>query len=166
MKMNYKTLLGFSIIIYGILSILNGKLIYIPEKAILGFTLIFYGIPSVYISFNYHKKNMIVLSSVSFFTGIFLALNAYYKVYSYTTLVLFIIFVCSATFFLLFIEETKKKYYLYSGLFLLLILYPAVKIIQKIESSYFIYHYLKIGNIILPIILILLGISLFLKRND
>ncbi len=166
MKMNYKILLGFSIIVYGILTILNGKLIHIPAKAITGFALILYGIPSVYISFNYHKKNMIVLSSVAFFIGIFSVLNAYYKVYSYTTLVLFIIFVCSAVFFLLFIEETKKKYYLYTSLFLLLILYPAIYFIQKIENSYFIYHYLKISNIILPIILILLGISLFLKRND
>ncbi|MDH7606044.1 MAG: hypothetical protein QHH13_14180 [Melioribacter sp.] len=164
--MNYKTLLGFSIIVYGILSILNGKLIHIPANAILGIALMLYGIPAVYISFNYHKRNMIVFSSITFFTGIFLVLNVYYKVYSYTTLVLFIIFVCSAIFFLLFIEETKKKYYLYTSIFLLLILYPAVKIIQKIESSYFIYHYLKIGNIILPIIFILLGISLFLKRND
>lgn len=166
MKINYKTLLGFSIIIYGILSILNGKIIYLPSKAIYGISLIVLGIPSAYLSFSYHKKNMIVFSSIAFFTGIFLTLNAYYKVYSHTTLVLFIIFVCSAAFFLLFIEETNKKYYLVTSLFLLLLSYPAVKLFQKIENSYFIYHYLKIGNIILPIILILLGISLFLKRNE
>ncbi|MEJ5351826.1 MAG: hypothetical protein WHS65_09560 [Melioribacteraceae bacterium] len=165
MKINYKTLLGFSIIIYGILSILNGKIIYLPSKAIYGIALIVFGIPSAYLSSNYHKKNMIVLSSIAFFTGIFLTLNAYYKVYSYTTLVLFIIFVCSAAFFLLFIEETKK-YYLVTSLFLLLLSYPAAKLFQKIENSYFIYHFLKIGNIILPIILILLGISLFRKRNE
>lgn len=166
MKINYKILLGLSIIVYGILSILNGKIIYLPSKAITGIALIVYGIPSTYISFNYHKKNMIVLSSILFFTGLFLTLNAYYKIYSYTTLVLFIIFVCGVIFFLLFIEETEKKYYLYTGVFLLLISYPFAKIFQKIESSYFVYRYLKIGGVVLPIILILLGISLFIKRNE
>ncbi len=166
MKINYKTIFGIALLIYGILIFLNQKLISLPSKAILGIPLILYGILSVYISMNYNKRGMLILSVIIFFTGIFLLADGFYKVYSYTSLILFLLFTLSSIFLLLFIDNIEKKIFLYVSLFLLLIIYPAIKLFQKIENSLFLYNYLKIENIILPIILILLGIYIFIKRND
>ncbi|MCX7798096.1 MAG: hypothetical protein N2249_05705 [Melioribacter sp.] len=166
MKINYKTLAGISLIAYGILNILNYKLLRLSAESILGIPLIIFGIPSVFVSFSYKKRNMIVLSTVIFYTGLFLTLDGFYKVYSYLSLILFVFFLSASIFLLLFIENTNNKSFLYSSLLLFIISYPTIKIIEYLESTYFFYRYIKIENIILPLILILVGIILFIKREN
>lgn len=166
MKINYKVLTGISFALYGILNIINHRLIHLSSESIIGIPLIIFGISGSYISFNYKQRNLIVLSAAIFFTGIILLLDGIYKVYSYSTLILFIFFLTSAIFFLLFIEDTKQKTLLYSSLLLLIISYPSLRIFEYLKGSYFLYRYIKIENIILPLTLILAGIILFIRRND
>lgn len=175
MKINYKTILGLSLALYGILSLLNYDLINLPAKTILGISLIFYSIPSVFISFTfqpmthkpltYNKRNMLVLSTILFFVGIFLFANFYHVVYSYTTLILFILFSSGTIFFLLFIDNTQKKFYLYASLLLFILSYPSAKIFPYFETYNYANKFFEFANILLPVVLFLLGINIFIKRN-
>ncbi|MEG8947807.1 hypothetical protein [Rosettibacter firmus] len=166
MKLNYKILTGISLATYGILSLLSNGIINLHNKVIIGITLIIYALPSIYISLNLSKRNMIVVSSIAFFVGIIFLLDNSYKIYSQTTLIFLLTFIVGSIFFLLFIDNPEEKYLLITSIFLFIISYPAVKLFEYINDSLFFYYYNRIENIISPVILLLIAVNIFIKRND
>lgn len=166
-KVNPKTILGFSFILFGILSLINDKLIKLNYTEILGIVLGINGIALVYFSLSRGKRNTLILSTIIFLVGIIFFVKSYFNI-AYTNEIVFIsiLFISGAVLLMLFIENSKEKAFLYSGLILTTLAFVLIVIINQIGFLQIGKRVLNITVDFLPIILILFGLDIFLRRNN
>lgn len=161
-------------IITGITFILIGGLIYLSKsfgfalsaEEVFGIALIFYGITTVYLSLNNGNRSQLLLAAVLFFVGIIFIVKSRFDLVDVRGLVFTsILFTGGAAFLILFIENVKEKIFLYTAILLMLLGYASTNIFKQfgvLQTAN------KIANAVdnfWPVILILFGLSVFLKRK-
>ena len=162
-----KNLFAISLIILGagLLLIWSGILVYDPEMLI-GIILSALGISNTNFSFRNNNRKMIVISTILFLIGVVLIVKNTYEIVDSRGLVLVsILFISGSSFLILFVDNVKQKTFLYSGLALILASYFSITVLR----GFGLFDWLKtVGDfleIFWPVILIVLGLSIFIKKK-
>jgi hypothetical protein len=162
-----KNLFAISLVILGagLLLIWSGILVYDPEMLI-GIVLAALGVSNTNFSFRSGNRKMIVLSTILFLIGVVLIVKNTYEIVDTRGLVLVsILFISGASFLILFVDNVKQKTFLYSGLGLILASYFSITVLR----GFGLFDWLKtVGDfleIFWPVILIVLGLSIFVKKK-
>lgn len=162
-----KNLAAIALIIFGVVSLLiwSGVLSYDPE-ILIGLILAAFGLSNTNYAFRSSSRKMIVLSSILFLTGIALITKNSYDIIDTRGLVLVsILFISGSAFLLIFIENTKQRAFLIIGLALILLSVISLTVLKEVG----LFKWLRVvGNmfeVFLPVILILLGMSIYIGRK-
>lgn len=128
--------------------------------------LIIFGIPTVYFSLSDGKRSLLFTGAVIFFTGIVLWITAKYDVINtFGFIFTSILFITGGSFILLFIENTKQKIFLYSGLLLVFLAYFSTNLFKDWGIIYSAEVFFKNFSGIISIVLFLGGLFFFLFRE-
>lgn len=153
------TILLYILRLFGFIRIDGGQ--------ILGYAFIFYGISSVYMSFGQKEKFLLALGSVFFCLGIFLFLINNFRFPSISNLIIpTVLMTFSVTLFLLYLDNTKNKFMLFSSAALFAVTLIIAKIWGVISFSSF---FISAWSTILgywPIVLIFLFVLFLLRDSD
>ena len=138
----------------------------INSQEIIGVSLIVFALPAAYFSFGKGKRSMLFLSTCMFLLGIIFIIIDRFEILQPKDLIFTsILFMIGAALIILFIDNTKEKIFLYTGMILLL---SSVLSIKFAESSGYIRLANKIGSVIIdywPVFLILVGLSFLFNRE-
>ncbi len=167
MKRDNKIIIGISLLIYGMLSLLNSYGVINTEgRVITGIALCFYGITTVNRTFGNNERKKLVFATVIFLIGVVLLVKSHFELQDNRGIVFTsILFIGGAALLILFLENFKEKVFLYSG---------SVFILLGISSASFFRNYglfsmvNKIGNLFeyfWPVLLIVFGMSIFINRK-
>ena len=145
--------------IFGIIKIEGGQ--------ILGYAFIFYGISAVYLSFGQNERATLLLGSVFFCLGVLLFLFSNFSFPSFG-MVIFpaVLMTVSVSSFILYLDDTRNKVFLYSAAGFLLVTLAIAKIWGVISFSTF---FISAWTTILgywPIVLIFLFVLFLLRERD
>lgn len=162
-----KILLGYSFLMLGIFFLFKNSFgIKISEEELLGAALILFGVPSVYFSLNAGKRNFLLLSSILFFTGIILIVQARYDLYDTRALVFTsILFISGASMFLLFIENNLEKKFLYVSLTLMFLGYLSATHLKQYGLLDLASKIADTVDVYWPAVLIIFGVIIFVNRK-
>jgi hypothetical protein len=165
-KNNFSITLCF--FLFGILSLFSHYgIAKISLAESVGIVFLVYGIATVYKSFGTNQKGTLSIAAIVFLTGIVLLIKSRFDLLD-TRGVVFtsILFIGGATFLILFFDNTAEKVFLYAGLCLII---SSIITVIFLKSWGIFYLINKIGNYFeyfWPVILIILGISLFNNRRS
>jgi hypothetical protein len=164
---NSKLVLGISFLFVGAFSLLRYfGVVSLSNEQLFGTAIIFYSLPTVYISLENGRREKLVWATVLFCVGVIFIVKLYFEILDTRGIVFAsILFASGAAFMLLFIENVKEKVFLISGLLLILLSYLSVTFFKKLGLFETVN---KIGNlfeVFWPVILIILGISIFINRK-
>jgi len=165
--MNYRSNIGFSLILLGALKLIDSfNILFLQDQLIIGIVLIFYGIPTVYVSLTNGYRSQLFVASLLFFTGVVLGVSAIYDIanglgFIFTS----ILFIFGGSSLILYIDNSKAKIFLYSGLLLIFLGYFSTSVllnwgILNILESFLI----KSGGYI-SFILLITGLIFFIRRD-
>ncbi|KAF0151199.1 MAG: hypothetical protein FD143_2138 [Ignavibacteria bacterium] len=162
-----KNLTAISLIIFGVGSLLiwSGVLSYNPE-ILFGIVLTAFGLSNANYSFRYGPRKMIIFSSILFLAGIVLMIKNLYDIIDTRGLVLVsILFISGSAFVIMFIENTKHKTFLFTGVTLALLSIFSLTVLRELG----LFKWLKIigdtFEFFLPVILIFFGVSIYISRK-
>ena len=137
-----------------------------PDEQILGGAIIFYSLPTAYFSLENGKRDKLVWATILFCVSVVLIVKSYFEILDTRGIIFVsILFVSGTVLMLLFIENMKEKVFFFSSLILILLSYLSVTFFKNLglfETAN------KIGNLVevfWPVILIVLGIGVFIKRK-
>jgi len=137
-----------------------------PDEQILGGAIIFYSLPTAYFSLENGKRDKLVWATILFCVSVVLIVKSYFEILDTRGIIFVsILFVSGTVLMLLFIENMKEKVFFFSSLILILLSYLSVTFFKNLglfETAN------KIGNLVevfWPVILIVLGIGIFIKRK-
>lgn len=164
---NNRFVLGISFFLAGFLSLLKYlNVISMPDEQILGSAIIFYSLPTAYFSLENGKRDKLVWATILFCVSVVLIVKSYFEILDTRGIIFVsILFVSGTVLMLLFIENMKEKVFFFSSLILILLSYLSVTFFKNLglfETAN------KIGNLVevfWPVILIVLGIGVFIKRK-
>lgn len=164
---NNRLILGISFLLLGVLSLLDkAEVVFLSTEDVLGIVFIFYAIPTVYLSLNDGKRERLVSATILFFVGIVFIVRSYFEIPDTRGLVFVsILFISGSVFFILFIENTKEKIFFTASATLILLSFLSLTYFKGLglfETAN------KIGNwvgVFWPVILIVLGLSIFINRK-
>lgn len=166
MKHSQITILAF-IFLFIIISIILNMLglVEIESGDFLGYILIFYGIATVYTSFGERNKFLIFIGSVLFLSGIVLSLPSHFDfVRPLNIFIPSAILIAGISLFIVYFDDTKNKAVLFASL--LLTIAGSIFIIsaRQIQISVLGESILKIIEVYWPVLLVISGITIILKR--
>jgi hypothetical protein len=162
-----KIVLGISFLIVGVFSLLRyfGS-VTLSNEQLFGTAILFYSIPTVYFSLDNGRREKLVWATLLFCVGVIFIVKSYFEILDTRGIVFAsILFASGAVLFLLFIENMKEKIFLVSSLTLILLSNLSVtwfKNFGLFEAAN------KIGilfEIFWPVILIVFGITIFIRRK-
>ena len=162
-----KFLLGTSFLLIGVLSILKyfGIVSLSPEQ-VLGTAIIFYSVPSVYYSLENGRREKLVWATVLFCVAVIFAVKSYFEILDTRGIVfVLILFAAGASFLLLFIENMKAKIFLLTSLSLILLSYLSVSLLKGLGLFDIVNKMGDLFETVWPAILILLGMTIFMRRK-
>ncbi|OGV11183.1 MAG: hypothetical protein A3J84_04030 [Ignavibacteria bacterium RIFOXYA2_FULL_37_17] len=165
--MNNRIVLGFSFLIFGILSLLSSRnIILLTFEDVAGIVFIFYSIPTVYSALNNGERGKLTASTILFLVGVVFLVKSYFEILDTRGIVFFsILFISGSALVILFIENTKEKILLYTGFVFLVLSYLSITQFKKLG----LFDYAnRIGNLFeafWPIILIVMGMIIFVNRK-
>ncbi|MBS3945520.1 MAG: hypothetical protein KGZ42_08475 [Melioribacter sp.] len=160
--------------IFGLILVLSGflilasqlKLLKIELFQILGAALILQGITSVSISFKQNRRDLLFLFTVMFLVGIFFTTKSYFVIRETREIVFTsILFISGGAFLMLFIENMKEKFFLYTGLLFLLIGYLSTTFLRDAGITKYADTLGGLAKDFWPVVLIITGLILFLNRK-
>lgn len=167
LNLNNRTILSITFILYGIFSVLNlARVIPFTEERLTGAVFIFYGAVTVFLSFSNQKRENLVFASGLFLVGVILLVKSNFEIIDTRGIVFTsTLFISGALLLILFIDNTKEKVFLYSGIVLILMSYLSITVLKNIglfeiankAGDYFKYFW--------PVLLIVFGISIFINRS-
>jgi hypothetical protein len=136
------------------------------DNLLLIFPLMLWGVVSAFFAFEDNRKDILVISSTVFFTGIFLFVNNYHEILNVReAIVISIFFVFAGVMLVLYINDLHQTVFLYSALGSILLGYFSLTIFKE----YGLFRYVNIAadmfEIFWPVFLMVLGIILFIRRK-
>lgn len=167
MKHSQITILAFIfffIIISIILNILG--VTEIESGDFLGYILIFYGIATVYTSFGEGYKFLIFIGSVIFLSGIVISLPVHFDfVRPLNIFIPSAILIAGISLFIVYFDDTKNKAVLFASLLLTIAGMIFILGARQIHISVLGESILKIVEVYWPVLLVISGITIILKRS-
>ena len=167
MKYNNFTALGISLIIIGIFYLLRFfSIINAPITELISYVFILYGVVTVYFSLGTGYRGRLFFASVVFLSGVMMyVINNYEILRPSSAIFASILFITGSSFIILFIDNTKEKTFLFSGILLLAVSYSAITVfndlgIVKTANG--------LSNLVLdfwPVFLFLFGINILIMRK-
>lgn len=167
LKYNNFIALGISLIIIGIFYLLRFlTIINAPITELISYVFILYGIVTVYFSLGTGFRGRLFFASIVFLSGVMMyVINNYEILKPSSAIFASILFITGSSFVILFIDNTKEKTFLYSGLLLLIISYSAATVFKNYEI---IKAANSLSNLVLdywPVFLLLFGINILIMRK-
>jgi len=168
MKYKNNFLIAFCFILFGILSLLNYFHYFkISAEESIGIVFFYYGITSFYKSFGNNQRGTLSFAVIIFLTGIVLIMKSRFELLDTRGIVFTsILFIGGATFIILFLDNTKEKVFLYTGLFLVVLSIVTATYLKDLGIFSFANSMGNYFEYFWPLILIFLGISLFHNRKN
>ncbi len=137
----------------------------IDSTTFFGYGLIFYGVASVYTSFGEKNKVIIFIGSAAFLAGIVISLQGHFDFIR--PLNIFIpssILIAGISLFIVFIDDTSNKTVLLAALILLITGIIFILAARNVQPAVFGESVLKIIEVYWPVLLVISGITIILKR--
>jgi len=163
---NKKTL-AVCLFLYGmILLIGKSHLINISVEFISGFILILYSIITFYQAFSNKKRVVLILITILFLIGVILLVKA--NIYIYDTrgfVFTSVLFISGSVFLVLFLENTKEKIFVVSGIILIILSYLTTTIFKKLGLFHLTNETANLFGFFWPVVLIIFGLIIFLNRK-
>ena len=166
MKHSQITILAF-IFLFIIISIILNMLgiAEIESGDFLGYILIFYGIATVYTSFGERNKFLIFIGSVLFLSGIAMSLPSHFDfVRPRNIFIPSAILIAGISLFIVYFDDTKNKVVLFASLLLTIAGLIFILAARQIQISVLGESILKIIEVYWPVLLVISGITIILKR--
>ncbi|MBU2491991.1 MAG: hypothetical protein KJ571_05145 [Bacteroidetes bacterium] len=167
LRFNIYLAIGISLIITGILFLLKFfEITNTSYTEIVSYILIIYGFVTAYFSLGTGSRGRLFFASAAFLIGImFYVINNNEILNPDSAVFPSMLFITGACFIILFIDNTKERVFLYSGMLLLIISYSSIVFFN---NSIIIQTANKLSNIVLefwPVFLLLFGINILLMRK-
>lgn len=165
--MYHRTTFLYSLLIWSISSILYYLgLIKINIDLITSAVLIGYGLIVSNISFKESNRLQLVVSSLVFFIGIIILVKSNFTIVDTRTLFFISIFlITGAVSILLYIENTKQKVFLYSGLIIFVLGIILLLLIEKLGLIFIINQTAKLFENYFSFLLIIFALIIFLRKD-
>lgn len=162
-----RTLFSVSLFLWGFISLLiHFDILSVNHSLFTSIIIIAYGLSSSNLAFKEGNRLQLVVSSIIFFIGIVILIKSNYVIVDSRGLIFISVFlIAGAVSILLYIDNTKQKLFLYTGLIVFGIGIFLLLLIQKIGVLYLINQAARLFENYLPFLLIVLGLTIFLKRE-
>ncbi len=165
--MNNRIILGFSFLIFGILSMLSSRnIILLTFEDVVGIVFIFYSIPTVYSALNNGERGKLTASTILFLVGVVFLVKSYFEILDTRGIVFFsVLFISGSVLIILFIENVKEKIFLYAGIVLLILSYLSITQFKKLGLFNAANRIGILFEVFWPVILIVMGMIIFINRK-
>jgi hypothetical protein len=159
---------ALSLLLFGILSLLSYiHVINLNTSEILGVVFLAFGLITVYKTFGNEQRGILSLGVVVFLFGIVLIMKSRFALLDMRSIAFTsILFIGGATFFILFLDNKKQKAFLYSGMSLVILSIVTVVYLKDLKIFYYAKFIDSYFEYFWPVILIIMGISLFHSRKN
>ncbi len=163
-----KIISGLSFIALGFLALFNYiGFISITSEEIIGIIFIVYSIPAVYLSLSNGDRTRLVFADILFLVGVLLLVKSFYEILNTRGIVFAsILFINGSVFLILFIENVKEKIFLAAAVLSFLLSYLSITAFSKLGLFDAANKIADTLEIFWPVILILMGISIFINRKN
>lgn len=165
--MNSKIILGFSFLIFGILSMLSSRnIILLTFEEVVGIVFIFYSMPTVYSALNNGERGKLTASIILFLVGVGFLVKSYFEILDTRGIVFFsVLFISGSVLVILFIENIKEKIFLYAGTVLIILSYLSITQFKKLGLFNAANRIGNLLDVFWPVILIAMGMIIFINRK-
>ncbi len=166
MKHSQITIFTFLLLFAAISAILNiFGILEIDSNTFFGYGLIFYGVASVYTSFGEKNKVLIFIGSAAFLIGIVISLPVHFDfIRPLNVFIPSSILIAGISLLIVFFDDTSNKTILLAALILLTAGIVFILAARGIQPAVFGESILKIIEVYWPVLLVISGITIILKR--
>lgn len=167
MTFTYKKTFGLILVLSGILILGSQlKLFRMELFDVFGAALILQGITSVSISLKQNRRDLLFLFTVMFLVGIVFLTKSYFVIRDTREIVFTsILFISGGAFLMLFIENMKEKFLLYTGILFLIFGYLSITLLRDAGITNYADTLGGLVKDFWPVVLITAGMLLFLNRK-
>ncbi|MEW6194364.1 MAG: hypothetical protein AB1521_04300 [Bacteroidota bacterium] len=167
MTLTHKRISGVAFIFYGVCSLLSYySILNISPYTAVGLTFILFGIPSTYLAFKNNRRDLLLLSALIFMIGTILIVKSNYEIINDRGIVFTsILFIGGTLFFILFIDNTRVKGFLFASLILIIMGIIPVTFSKEIGILDYANKAADLAEDFWPVVLIILGLNVFLNRK-
>jgi hypothetical protein len=164
---SYRKIWGLTLILFGLLISLSGfKIIKMGRDEIIGTVLILQAIPSVFISLMKSRRTLIFVFTVIFMIGIIFITKSHYEIIESRGLIFSsILFISGSGFLILYTDNLKERVFLYTGILFFVLGYFSITFFRELGIIEFANSLANIVEDFWPIVLILLGLTIFINRK-
>ena len=157
------TILLLLIVVAILLNLLN--ILMIDPRELFGYGLIFYGIATVYSTFSEGNQLLIFIGAALFLTGIVISMPVHFDFVRPLNLVVpASMLIAGISLFMAYFDEVKNKSILIASVILTAAGIIFIMISRSIQLSIFGESILKIIEVYWPVLIIISGITIILKR--
>jgi hypothetical protein len=162
-----KKIFAVCLFLLGVFLLLRKSYLYnISVESITGFVFIIYSVITFYQAFNEGKREILIIVTILFLTGVELLVKTNIDIYDTRGFVFTsVLFISGSIFLVLFLENTKQKIFAGSGIFLIVLSYLSTTIFKKLGIFYLTNKIANLSGFFWPIVLIIFGISIFINRK-
>ena len=137
----------------------------IDSTTFFGYGLIFYGVASVYTSFGEKNKVLIFIGSAAFLTGIVISLPSHFDfIHPLNVFIPSSILIAGISLLIVFLDDTSNKTILLAASLLLIAGIIFILAVRNVQPAVFGESILKIIEVYWPVLLVISGITIILKR--
>jgi hypothetical protein len=162
-----KLLLGTGFCLIGVFSFLNYLgIISVDVEIIIAVAFILYSVITVYISLGSGDRASLVFSTILFLVGVIYLVKSHYQITDTRgTIFSSILFISGAVMFILFIENPKEKKLLVPSISMFILSIASIIFFKNVGLFNLVNKVANLFDIIWPVLLIVLGISIFINRK-
>ena len=167
MNFRNKKILAGCIFLYGVLLLLrNSNLLNISIETVTGYVFLLYGVITFYQVFNNERREILIFVTILFLVGIELLVKANIEIYDARGFVLTsVLFLSGSVFLVLFLENTKEKIFVISGIILIVLSYLTITTFKKLGVFDLANKIANLFEFFWPVVLLIFGISVFINRK-
>jgi len=162
-----KKILAACIFLYGVLLLLrNSNLLNISIETVTGYVFLLYGVITFYQVFNNERREILIFVTILFLVGIELLVKANIDIYDARGFVFTsVLFLSGSVFLVLFLENTKEKIFVISGIILIVLSYLTITTFKKLGVFDLANKIANLFEFFWPVVLLIFGISVFINRK-
>jgi hypothetical protein len=162
-----KKILAACIFLYGVLLLLrNSNLLNISIETVTGYVFLLYGVITFYQVFNNERREILIFVTILFLVGIELLVKANIDIYDTRGFVFTsVLFLSGSVFLVLFLENTKEKIFVISGIILIVLSYLTITTFKKLGVFDLANKIANLFEFFWPVVLLIFGISVFINRK-
>ena len=166
MKHSQITILALILLFIVALILLNiSGITEIDSKELIGYGLIFYGVSTVYTSFGEKNKFLIFIGSAIFLSGIMISLPAHFDfIRPMNIFIPSSILIAGISLFIVYVDDTNNKTILFASIILTIAGIIFILAARQIQVVIFGESILKIIKVYWPVLLVISGITILLRR--